>query len=165
MSTNAPAVPFMTRPKGLGYKEATEILQNHDRYTVNLTPAVKPKGGEMFLISSGGDDLKFKNWNCDQYRWPIYDGIHALPTRSKDKHIKKAYHKLTKAGSFTRHGWWLISNPHIVLVHYLGDESEYTPTPHRLCQSEDAREHIRTCPSVLESIAASTDEPSTTYQN
>ena len=59
----------------------------------------------------------------------------------------------------------MIANPHIVLVHYLGDESEYTPTPHGNCKSEGAKEFIRTCPSVLKSISSSDAESSTTYHN
>ena len=79
--------------------------------------------------------------------------------------IKKAYHKLSRTSSFQRQGWWLIENPHVVLVHYLGDESEYTPTSHGNCKSENANEFIRTCPSVLKSISSSEASSSTTYQN
>ena len=160
--TNAPAAPFMAQPKALRYKEAISILQNHEQYAVSLCPPVKPKGGEMFLISSGGKDSNLKNWNCDQYKWPVYDRVNSYPSRSKDIVIKKSYHKLSKTSSFQRHGWWMIANPHIVLVHYLGDESEYTPTPHGNCKSEGAKEFIRTCPSVLKSISSSDAESSTT---
>ena len=111
MPTNAPAASFMVQPKGLSYKEAMMILQNHEQYAVNLCPPVKPKGGEMFLISSGEKDLNIKNWSCDQYKWPVYDGINSYPSRSKDKVIKKTYHKLSKTSSFQRQGWWLIANP------------------------------------------------------
>ena len=147
-STNGPAVPFMTKTTALRYRDAMEILQNHDSYIVNVTPAVKPKGGQVFLISSGGDDSKIKDWNCDQYHWAVYDGINTLPKRTEIKYMKKAYHKLSRSGSFTRHGWWLISDPHTVLVHYLGDESEYTPTPHGLCKvrmTENSSEPVPLC--------------------
>ena len=95
----------------------------------------------------------------------VYDGIRSHPSRSNDKVIKKAYHKLSRTSSFQRQGWWLIENPHVVLVHYLGDESEYTPTSHGNCKSENANEFIRTCPSVLKSISSSEASSSTTYQN
>ena len=65
LTTNDPAAPFRVQTKGLTYKEAIAILKNKEEYDVNLCPPVKPKGGEMFLISSGGDDSKLKNWNCD----------------------------------------------------------------------------------------------------
>ena len=86
------------------------------------------------------------------------------PSRCKNPVIKKSYHKLGKTLTFQRHGWWLIENPHLVLVHCLGDETEYKPTPHGNSKNSST-EYIRTCPSVIKDIAdKSTDSSATVYQ-
>ena len=55
LSTDSgPAVSCMTREKSLTYKAAVAILKSPDQYVVNSNPPVKPKGGELFLVSSGG---------------------------------------------------------------------------------------------------------------
>ena len=76
MSSSA---PFMFDRNSLSYQRAIDILKNHDRYASSLYPLVKPKGGEMFLVSTGGDDAKLKNWACDQYSWPVRDGHTSFP--------------------------------------------------------------------------------------
>ena len=55
-----------------------------------------------------------------------------------------------KEFTFARHGWWLTSNPHLVLVHYTGDENEYEPRLHG--NSKSSKPFIRTCPSLLKDI-------------
>ena len=47
---------FAERATSLGYKEANDILTNADKYPVGTAPAVLPKGGQMFLISSKKQD-------------------------------------------------------------------------------------------------------------
>lgn len=164
MAVESSAQAFMTRSKSLSYKEAVSLLQNHQEHTVYLSPPVKPNGGELFFVSSGNREHYIKNWMCDQYKWPIYNGIVAYPTRTTTPVVKKVYHKLGKTQTFQRHGWYLVDNPHIVLIHYLGDESEYVPTPHGNAKTDD-KEYIRTCPSVLKNISDSTkNSSSTTYQ-
>ena len=119
----------------------------------------------MFLISTDGDQKKINNWRCDQYRWAVNNGTVIYPNK-KDGVVKKQYHKMTKQGTFVRHGWWLLDNPHLVLVHYLGDHNEYLPQPHGNSKTHK-RPHIRTCPSVIQEIkenASAADIPSTTYQ-
>ena len=124
-------VPIGERATGMKYAEAYDILSNADRYTVSMLPAVKPKGGQMFLISTGGDETKRKDWMCDQYTWKVNDGTKRFPESKKSQpFIAKYYHKIDKTGKFQRHGWWLLDNPHLVLVHYIGDETTYIPKPH-----------------------------------
>lgn len=164
-TTEGPARPFMQRDRGLQYKEAISILKNHEQYSVYGVPPVKPKGGDHFLISSGGKDHNLKNCSCDQYKWPFYNGVTPYPTRCKSPIIKKSYHKLGKMLTFQRHGWWLVENPHIVLVHYTGDETEYVPSPHGNSKINLQKEFVRTCPSVLKEIAENEAASSiTTYQ-
>ena len=69
LSNSGPAVSCLTHQKSLTYKEAISILQSQDQYVVNSNPPVKPKGGELYLVSSGERDAYLKNWMCDQYKW------------------------------------------------------------------------------------------------
>jgi hypothetical protein len=99
---------------------------------------------------------------CDQYQWKINDGTKKLP-RSKPV-IIKYYHRMDKSGVFQRHGWWLIANPDLILVHYIGDHTSYIPQPHGNAKSS-TRPFIRTCPSVITTLKTN-DERShiSTYQ-
>ena len=155
--------PFATRDTALKYSEAMALLQNHNPETVRLCPAVKPLGGQMFLISSGNEETKLKDWMCDQYKWKVNNGVNSYPSRSKSPLVKKYYHKLSRQGTFTRHGWWLIDNPHLLLVHYIGNEAEYQPEPHGNAH-DSSRPYVRTCPSVLKHISTSQKGPIATYQ-
>ena len=87
--------PFATRDTALKYSEAMALLQNHNPETVRLCPAVKPLGGQMFLISSGNEETKLKDWMCDQYKWKVNNGVNSYPSRSKSPLVKKYYHKLS----------------------------------------------------------------------
>lgn len=50
-------------------KEALQILQNHDQSLISQIPPWRPKAGEIYLISSGGDDRKKNDWSHDGYQW------------------------------------------------------------------------------------------------
>ena len=58
------------------------------------------------------------------------------------------------SSTFTRSSYQLLSPSNVTIVHYLGDESCAVPLPHgnSRCRDERARPHVRTCPSVLESL-------------
>ncbi|CAL4170556.1 unnamed protein product, partial [Meganyctiphanes norvegica] len=70
------------------------------------------------------------DWKDDQYKWTCHDGTRRLP-RTNPTYIK-SYHALDRTRAFKREGWRLISNPSIVLVHYIGDHTTYTPKPPRI---------------------------------
>lgn len=141
--------PCGNKSSGLKYREAKVLLENHSTHKKSSLPPIKPKGGDMYLFTSEIDKTKLKDWMCDQYKWQINDGTSEYPCGKKDTaFIKKYHHRLTKEGTFHRHAWWLIDNPNIVLVHYIGDEREYEESVHGNSKSKD-REYIRTCPSVL----------------
>ena len=144
--------PCGQRTTRLTYIEAKIILENHNSYKKSTLPPVKPKGGEMYLFTSEENENKSKDWMCDQYKWKLNDGTSQYPCKKNVTPIvKKYHHRLTKKGSFHRHAWWLIEKPSIVLVHYIGDESEYKETPHGNSKT-NTREYIRTCPSVLATL-------------
>ena len=62
------ALSFMTRVKTLTYKEAhiilAAILTQNTNQVYGIPPA-KPRGGELFLFSSGGIVDNTHNWMCD----------------------------------------------------------------------------------------------------
>lgn len=151
IETNLPT-PFDKREIGLKYKEAKVILENHKSYKKSVLPPVKPKGGEMYLFSSEEDKTRYNDWRCDQYRWEVNNGTSNYPCgKGQTPFIKKYHHKVSKSSTFQRHAWWLLENPNIVLVHYIGNEAEYQETPHGNSKSK-TREYVRTCPSVVSKL-------------
>ena len=147
---DAVPVPFLESHKTLGYNLMVAILSDPDRRFIYTVPPIKPKGGQAFLISSGGREVYKRNWRCDQYRW-TNNGTNKFPSRSSEPVIKRHNYILFKGSSFTRTASYLICNEHLVLLHYLGDESEYIPRSHGN-RKKDFREHVRTCPSVLNEL-------------
>ena len=95
-----------------------------------------------------------EDWRCDGYRWKNV-GVASLPR--KDPVIKKLYfHIITKdkpkgSSDFTRTVYQLPENPHLTLVHYLGDSSSFHPLPHGNKKNPSAG-FVRTCPSVLKEM-------------
>ena len=95
-----------------------------------------------------------EDWRCDGYRWKNV-GVASLPW--KDPVIKKLYfHIITKdkpkgSSDFTRRVYQLPENPHLTLVHYLGDSSSFHPLPHGNKKNPSAG-FVRTCPSVLKEM-------------
>ena len=99
------------------------------------------------------------DWRCDQYHWKKNNGTVNFPNKKKEPvFIRKYYHKLYEGSSFCRHAWWLIDNPTLVLVHYLGDHHEYEPQPHGNSKSR-RRPYVRTCPSLISEIKKTVSNP------
>ena len=69
------------------------------------------------------------------------------------------------SNKFKRLAYTLIDgdHQHLTLVHYLGDHTVASALPHGNSKSS-TRSYMRTCPSVLHSIARSHDLPSTVYR-
>ena len=114
--------------------EALEYLLNEEEYKLSSTPATQPHGGHIFFFSSNGDITKINDWRCDQYKWGVNNGNKKRIGKGGQTLIK-CYHKLHKESSFQRHAWWLIDNPHAVLIQYIGDHSEYVGKPHGIVLS------------------------------
>ena len=55
------------------------------------------------------------------------------------------------SSAFSKVAFTLLDNPHIVLIHYLGDSSAIKSIPHGNSK-HNTRPHKRTCPSVIESL-------------
>ena len=64
---------------------------------------------------------------------------------------------------FKRVGYWIPSNPSLVLIHYLGDDNIYKPIPHD--NSNHENEHRQTMPSVLEKETDMSGGPKQVYIN
>ena len=98
----------------------------------------------MSLINILVDD-----WRCDQYRW-INQGVTKLPR--KNPKLRKLYFDTdTPSGpskGFQRHGYQLLGNNSVTLVHYLGDEKAAVDFAHRNAKS-NSKNFTRTCPSYL----------------
>ena len=140
----------------LGLDEAIEFLLKAEEYKTSTVPATQPHGGHIFLFYSGGEIARLNDWRCDQYRWGVNNGNKKRVGKSGQTVIK-CYHKLNKESSFQRHAWWLLDNPHTVLIQYIGK-------PHGNSVTNN-REHHRTCPSVFKAVKEKPhDDNITTYQ-
>lgn len=64
--------------------------------------------------------------------------------------IKSGRKRPNYSHKFKKLGHWLHSDPHLVLVHYLGDETIYKPMGHG--NSRHETEFKRTMPSVINKI-------------
>ncbi|CAC5381169.1 unnamed protein product [Mytilus coruscus] len=113
------------------------ILSDPDMSKVTSLPPIKPKAGNVFVIES----INMEDWKCDQYLW-IRDGGRTI--KVKDVEIGKVFYKVRIPGieiksgrvrprfslKFKKVGYWLTNRPTLVLVHYIGDETIYTPMAH-----------------------------------
>ena len=130
-------LPYMSSIDELNKDVIGSILNNPDESKVITLPPVKPKGGDIFVIRSEHVD----DWKCDQYMW-MRDGLRKF--QHKDVEVSKINYKLWLPGveinygrkrpnyslQFKKLGHWLHSDSHLVLVHYLGDETIYKPMTH-----------------------------------
>jgi hypothetical protein len=150
-------LPYMSSIDELNKDVIVSILSNPDKSKVITLPPVKPKGGDIFVICSENVD----DWKCDQYMW-MRDGLRKF--QYKDVEFSKINYKSRLPGveiksgckrpnyshKFKKLGHWLHSDPHLVLVHYLGDETIYKPMAHG--NSKHETEFKRTMPSVIDKM-------------
>ena len=112
--------------KGISKETVVTILSNPDEDTVIALPPVKPSGGDVFVVRSSN----LHDWKCDQYIW-VRDGSRSFSFN--DLEYSKIHYKIrlpgidTKSGrrklncslQFKKVGYWLHSDPSLVLVHYI----------------------------------------------
>lgn len=166
---------YRTQSSKLTSKEALQILQNHDQYDslILQIPPWRPKAGEIYLISSGGDDRRKNDWSHDGYQW-VNKGGDGYPR--KEKILWRKYYSIStmpteKIGSseFQRTSFKLVDNHSIVLVHYTGDGNVYVPIPHGNKKSDPGDDFVSTCPSVLsqikEKVVHASDKPQEVYRS
>ncbi|CAG2237568.1 unnamed protein product [Mytilus edulis] len=129
---------------------------------VTSLPPIKPKAGDIFVIES----INTEDWKCDQYLW-IRDGGRTI--KIKGVEIGKVFYKVRIPGTeiksgrvrprfslkFKKVGYWLTNRPTLVLVHYIGDETIYTPMAHG--NSKHDGEFKRTMPSVIDKLSSHLD--------
>ena len=148
---------YMLSDKLLQPQKAREIIENLDESKVMFVPPLKPKGGEVYVFSHGGDVKKSKDWRADKYIW-VNRGGQGVPKNSKSFwHL--SYNISMSAGDrkgdtrFTKHVYFFKDKPdwHYFLIHYRGDESVFVPRPHGLSVA-NTRPHKMTCPSVLTEV-------------
>ncbi|CAG2202020.1 unnamed protein product [Mytilus edulis] len=140
-----------------------DILTDPDTSRTSDMPPAKPKGNEVYLIGSDNHD----DWKCDQYQWLHY-GSKSVTINSVV--LEKKFYKIRLPGSkgqtegrgrnravgslqFKRTAYNFKDNRNLVLVHYEGDETVYTPLSHGNVKNKmNPPEFIRTAPSVLQTI-------------
>ena len=71
----------------------------------------------------------------------------------------------TVAKEFQKIAYHLLDNLNLILIQYIGDDSQASAFPHRNSKVEGS--YVRTCPSVIQKIKESnpTEFPSTFYKN
>lgn len=163
---------YRTQSSKLTSKEALQILQNHDQSLISQIPPWRPKAGEIYLISSGGDDRRKNDWSHDGYQW-VNKGGDGYPR--KEKILWRKYYSIStmptdKIGSseFQRTSFKLVDNHSIVLVHYTGDENVYVPRPHGNKKSDSGDDFVSTCPvlsQIKEKVVHASDKPQEVYRS
>ena len=112
----------------------------------------------------GGDSAKVHDWRADQYQWGVDNGTTKSQVNS-ELILVKSYKKLYKGSTFQRHAWWFLHNPHVVLIQYIEDHTEFQPRPHGDSVFNN-RNYKRTCPSVIaDTRPKPQDDNITTYQD
>lgn len=89
------------------------------------------------------------DWRCDQFRW-VNQGVTKLPR--KGPKLKKLYFDTDTPNGpskeFQRHGYQLLDDKSVTLIHYLGDEKAAIDFAHRSTK-KNSKTFTRTCPSYL----------------
>eukprot|EP00794_Sanderia_malayensis_P015337 gene15337-16914_t len=141
--------------KPLELETAIKILENVEKHRTVHNPAVKPKGGEIYLYVPQKPEEQ-DNWKCDQYRW-LNNGPKEIPRRGPL--VRKFYYLARvpegKTFQFQRHAYMLIADtrtPKPVLIHYIGDESIMIDFPHGNAKKSE-RPFYAVAPSVRREIA------------
>ena len=110
-------------------------------------------------------------WHCDHYRWSNQE-VKPLPKHNPQ--VKKSYFQTDTPNGlskqFTKHAYQLITPAdanNIALIHYIGNESHAIDFPHGNTSQESEKAHVRTCPSVLDSLQESYqhDTAAVVYRN
>ncbi|CAC5412488.1 unnamed protein product [Mytilus coruscus] len=132
--------------------------------TANTPPVLIGGGVSLFSYRSYSSEC---HWKCDQYQWLHY-GSKSVTINSVV--LEKKFYKIRLPGSkgqiegrgrnravgslqFKRTAYNFKDNRNLVLVHYEGDETVYTPLSHGNVKNKiNPPEFIRTAPSVLQTI-------------
>ena len=95
-------------------------------------------------------------WCCDHYRRSNQE---VKPLPKYNPQVKKSYFQTDTPNrlsiQFTKHAYQLITPAdanNIALIHYTGNESHAIDFPHGNTSQESEKAHVRTCPSVLDSL-------------
>ena len=75
------AVVYLEASTPLHIKEVMSILNDPDMDKVLNIPTQHPRGGQLSLISAGGDQAKKNNWSCDGYSW-VNKGGYGVPKKN-----------------------------------------------------------------------------------
>ena len=110
-------------------------------------------------------------WHCDHYHWSNQE-VKPLPKHNPQ--VKKSYFQTDTPNGlskqFTKHAYQLITPAdanNLALIHYIGNESHAIDFPHGNTSQESEKAHVRTCPSVLDSLQESYqhDTAAVVYRN
>jgi len=82
------AVVYLEASTPLHIKEVMSILNDPDMDKVSNIPPQHPRGGQVFLISDGGDQAKQNDWSCDGYAWVNKVG-YGVPKKNQTVFVSK----------------------------------------------------------------------------
>ena len=120
---------------------------------------VNPVAGDLYIFDLSAFKSS-KDIRVDKYVWHN-DGRKKYP-KSKNSVFFKTIFKIvakdkTYSDKFRKHLFEHIENKNFVVVHYLGDETVFTPVCHGNAK-DPSKVFRRTCPSVFEEIRCKSKE-------
>lgn len=166
--------PLRVSTAALSLASVLPLLKNPPEDVVCTLPPLNPRAGEVYVYRGVSNEdgrpaicvylvdtvynyinyYYLEDWRCDQIKW-VNQGVQKLPRTLPT--VKKTYfHVATESGSsnsFVKHCYQRLSPDNIVVIHYLGDDTCVGDQPHGNSKREEARPHIRTCPSVLRDLS------------
>ena len=115
MSYPTPSSP--TSFRWLKSSEVLSILTSPSSYSLSLSPhppLCTPTPGSLYLY----DKRQCKRWRYDHHTWRTPERHVKLKVGGQQR-INALYSHSQEGGRLSRRGYWLLEDPHTVLVHYL----------------------------------------------
>ena len=151
------------KKKPLAIDEAYTFLKQESK-AISQMP-FKPKAGEVILYKAESDKSK-NDWRANGHRW--FQGNGGRWTT--DGLLKRRVANLVTPSSnrrgvpdFQMFSWTHRDRPLFTLVQFVGNDSLSVDFPHK--NSKKGVPYVRSAPSVLREVEASTDKPFKVYQN
>ena len=150
------------KTKPLSIEEAMDFLKDESK-SISQMP-FKPKAGEVILYKAVSEKT-INDWRANGHRW--FQGNGGRWT--SDGQIKRRVASLVTESSsrrgvtdFQMFSWAHKDKPLLTLVQFVGNDSLSVDFPHK--NNKKGIPYIRSAPSVLRDVEATTDKPSKVYQ-
>eukprot|EP00472_Partenskyella_glossopodia_P000664 CAMPEP_0197543066 /NCGR_PEP_ID=MMETSP1318-20131121/68041_1 /TAXON_ID=552666 /ORGANISM="Partenskyella glossopodia, Strain RCC365" /LENGTH=645 /DNA_ID=CAMNT_0043102375 /DNA_START=173 /DNA_END=2110 /DNA_ORIENTATION=+ len=95
-------------------KDIIWILSNSHSLEISVEPRDKPKMGSLFLFNR----KMTRRWRADGHEWKQKNDSHERLKVDGETVLGCCYNTHRSMPEFHRRGYWLLSNPDIMLVHY-----------------------------------------------